>query len=81
MRFATVDARPFAVVAQTTTWQEFPELWGPLLGQVYEFVRPRPELATGDGEELWQNVMLYKDQRPDVEVGVWCRSHSRLKDW
>jgi effector-binding domain-containing protein len=58
------------VVAQTTTWQEFPELWGQLLGQVYEIVRPRPELATGHGEELWQNVMLYKDQRPDVEVGV-----------
>jgi effector-binding domain-containing protein len=70
VRFAAVEARPTAVVAQTTTWQEFPELWGPLLGQVYEFVRARPELATGDGEELWQNVMLYKDQRPDVEVGV-----------
>ncbi len=70
MRFATVEARPTAVVAQTTTWQEFPQLWGTFLGQVYEFVRPRPELATGDGEELWQNVMLYKDQRPDVEVGV-----------
>ena len=70
VRFAAVDARPTAVVAQTTTWQEFPELWGPLLGQVYEFVRRRPQLATGDAEELWQNVMLYKDQRPDVEVGV-----------
>ena len=71
VRFAAVEARPTAVVAQTTTWQEFRELWGGLLlGQVYEFVRPRPELATGDGEELWRNVMLYKDQRPDVEVGV-----------
>jgi effector-binding domain-containing protein len=70
VRFATVEARPTAVVAQTTTWQEFPKLWGSLLGQVYEFVRPHPELATGDDEELWQNVMLYKDQRPDVEVGV-----------
>jgi effector-binding domain-containing protein len=70
VRFMTVVARPTAVVAQTTTWKEFPELWGVLLGQVYEFVRPRPELATGDGDELWQNVMLYKDQRPDVEVGV-----------
>jgi effector-binding domain-containing protein len=70
VRFVTVAARPTAVVAQTTTWSEFPKLWGPLLGQVYEFVRPRPELATGDGEEQWQNVMLYKDQRPDVEVGV-----------
>ena len=70
VRFATVEARPTAVVAQTTTWQEFPKLWGSLLGQVYEFVRPHPELATGDDEKLWQNVMLYKDQRPDVEVGV-----------
>jgi effector-binding domain-containing protein len=70
VRFMTVGARPTVVVAQTTTWTEFPKLWGPLLGQVYEFVRPRPELATGDGDELWQNVMLYKDQRPDVEVGV-----------
>jgi effector-binding domain-containing protein len=70
VRFMTVGARPTAVVAQATTWTEFPKLWGPLLDQVYEFVRPRPELATGDGDELWQNVMLYKDQRPDVEVGV-----------
>jgi effector-binding domain-containing protein len=58
------------VVAVTTTWTEFPKIWGSMLGQVYEFVRPRSELATGDGDELWQNVMLYKDQRPDVEVGV-----------
>jgi effector-binding domain-containing protein len=70
VRLLTVAARPTAVVAQTTTWSEFPKLWGSLLGQVYEFVRARPELATGDGEERWQNVMLYKDQRPDVEVGV-----------
>ncbi len=68
--FATVEARPTAVVAQATTWQEFPKLWGSLLGQVYEFVRPRPELAIGGDQERWQNVMLYKDQRPDVEVGV-----------
>jgi effector-binding domain-containing protein len=70
VRFLTVAARPTAVVAKTTTWSGFPKLWGALLGQVYEFVRGRPELATGDGQERWQNVMLYKDQRPDVEVGV-----------
>jgi effector-binding domain-containing protein len=70
VRLVTVVARPTAVVAQTTTWNEFPRPWGVLLGQVYEFVRPRPELATGDGDELWQNLMLYKDQRHDVEVGV-----------
>ena len=70
VRIITVGARPTAVVAQTTTWREFPRLWGRLLDQVYKFVRLRPELATGDGGEMWQNVMLYKDRRPDVEVGV-----------
>jgi effector-binding domain-containing protein len=70
VRFAKIDPRPTAVVAQTTSWAEFPILWGRLLGEVYGFVRSRPELATGSGNELWQNVMLYKDQTPDVEVGV-----------
>ena len=70
VEFVTVDPRTTAVVAQTTSWGEFPRLWGQLLGEVYEFVRGRAELATGTGDELWQNVMLYKDQRPDVEVGV-----------
>ncbi len=70
VEFVTVDPRPTAVVAQTTTWAEFPRLWGQLLDEVYGFVRARPELATGNEGERWQNVMLYKDQRPDVEVGV-----------
>ena len=68
--FVTVDPRPTAVIARTTTWQEFPSLWGQLLAEVYEFVRRREDLATGAGSERWQNVMLYKDNRPDVEVGV-----------
>jgi effector-binding domain-containing protein len=68
--FVKVDPRPTAVIAQTTTWGEFPNVWGQLLDEVYRFVRSRTELATGNGAELWQNVMLYKDGRPDVEVGV-----------
>jgi effector-binding domain-containing protein len=68
--FAIVEERPTAVVAQTTTWQEFPGLWRQLLDEVYSFVRGRDDLATGSGGERWQNVMLYKDDRPDVEVGV-----------
>jgi effector-binding domain-containing protein len=68
--FAKVGPRPTAVVAQTTTWSDFPRLWAQLLDEVYAFVRYRPDLATGDHGERWQNVMLYKDQRPDVEVGV-----------
>ena len=70
VRVVTVRRRLTAVVAQTTTWSEFPSLWGQLLEEVYGFVRGRPALATGTAGDLWQNVMLYKDQRPDVEVGV-----------
>jgi len=67
----TVPPRATAVVAQTTTWELFPQLWKPLLDEVYGFVRSRPDLAseTGPGPK-WQNVMLYKDDRPAVEVGV-----------
>ena len=68
--FVTVEPRPTAVVAQATTWERFPSLWGQLLDEVYRFVRDRHDLATGDGAELWQNVMLYKDDTPEVEVGV-----------
>jgi effector-binding domain-containing protein len=68
--FVTVEPRPTAVIARTTNWQEFPSLWGQLLDEVYRFVRGRGDLATGEGSEQWQNVMLYKDDRPDVEVGV-----------
>jgi hypothetical protein len=67
---STVEPRLTAVVAQATTWSEFPTIWRSLLATVYEFVRGLPELAAVDGEERWQNVMLYKDQRPDVEIGV-----------
>jgi effector-binding domain-containing protein len=68
--FMSIEARPTAVIVQTTTWMELPNVWGSLLDQVYRFVRGRAELATGEGTELWQNVMLYKDDRPEVEVGV-----------
>jgi effector-binding domain-containing protein len=64
---ATVEPRLTAVVAETTTWAEYPNVWPRLLDEVYGVVRPRPELSPGDG---WHNVMLYKDDTPSVEVGV-----------
>jgi hypothetical protein len=64
---ATVEPRLTAVVAETTTWDEYPAVWRQALDEVYGVVRPRPELSPGDG---WHNVMLYKDDRPSVEVGV-----------
>jgi effector-binding domain-containing protein len=67
----TVAPRLTAVVAQVTTWEEFPGLWPRLLEEVYAVVRLRSELATGTQPgERWQNVMLYLDDAPSVEVGV-----------
>jgi effector-binding domain-containing protein len=67
---ATVEPRLTAVVAERTTWEDFPRLWPRLLDEVYRFVRPRPELGGPAPGERWQNVMLYKDDAPNVEVGV-----------
>ncbi len=63
----TVEPTPTAVVAAAATWAEFPKMWGPMLDEVWTFLR-------GDAPRgLYQhghNVMLYKDDIPNVEVGV-----------
>jgi effector-binding domain-containing protein len=64
VQVVTATARPTAVVAAATTWREFPQLWRHLLDQVYAF------LATSDVKQTGHNVMLYKDDVPNVEVGV-----------
>jgi effector-binding domain-containing protein len=64
VRVVTTQARPTAVVARSTTWKEFPSLWGTLLDEVYTF------LKTGRAQQTGHNVMLYKDDVPHVEVGV-----------
>jgi hypothetical protein len=33
---ADAESRPIAVVGVTTTWQDFPALWGRLLGEVWD---------------------------------------------
>jgi effector-binding domain-containing protein len=60
----TRAAQPTAVVAAATTWAAYPALWPKLLDEVYAFVRGGG--ATQDGH----NVMLYRDDVPNVEVGV-----------
>jgi len=67
----TVAACPTAVVAQATTWQEFPRIWVRLLDQVYAFVRAGGAVQDG------QNIMLYRDDVPNVEVGVQVAGRSR----
>ena len=63
VRLVTTAATPTAVVAETTSWEEFPRLWGELLGEVWAFLRGS-DLTTG------HNVMLYLDDSPSVEVGA-----------
>ena len=60
----TAAACHTAVVAQTTTWAEFPRIWMRMLDEVYAFVRGGGEAQDG------RNVMLYRDDVPNVEVGV-----------
>src|SRR5271165_2518941 len=64
---ADVAARPTAVVAATTTWQEFPTLWKELLDEVW------PCLHAGGVQGGCPNVMLYRDDVPHVEIGVELR--------
>ncbi|HEX6676666.1 MAG TPA: GyrI-like domain-containing protein [Actinomycetes bacterium] len=64
---ADVEARPTAVVAATTTWQEFPTLWRALLDEVWACLR------AGGIQRGCPNVMLYRDDVPHVEVGVELR--------
>jgi effector-binding domain-containing protein len=63
VRIVTTARIPTAVVAETTTWEEFPELWRELLDEVWGFLR-------GSSLETGRNVMLYKSDVPDVEVGA-----------
>jgi effector-binding domain-containing protein len=67
VRVMDVVARPTAVVAATTTWQEFPTLWKDLLDEVWACLR------AGGVNRGCPNVMLYWDDTPRVEVGVELR--------
>lgn len=66
VRLVTTRATPTAVVAATTTWQDFPRLWRTLLDEVWRFLRAPTTTVHKGGH----NVMLYKDGIPNVEVGV-----------
>ena len=63
-RIVDAVSRPTAVVAAATTWQEFPSLWGQLLGEVWDC------LHAGGIYRGCRNIMLYLDGVPNVEVGV-----------
>jgi effector-binding domain-containing protein len=64
VRRTATESRLTAVVAATTTWQDFPHVWGQLLGEVWACLR-----AAGIHRGA-RNIMLYRDDVPNVEVGV-----------
>jgi hypothetical protein len=68
-----VAPRPTAVIADTVAWEDFPSLWRPMLDEVYVFVRACPEFTVAIRDAPgphWTNIMLYRSQAPNVEVGV-----------
>jgi effector-binding domain-containing protein len=68
-----VAPRRTAVVADTVAWEDFPRRWRPMLDEVYTFVRQCPEFAAalkGQPGPHWTNVMVYRGEAPNVEVGV-----------
>ena len=64
VREVDTPGQPIAVVAEATSWDAFPRLWPRLLDMVWAAVRSREEIVPN------RNVMLYKDDVPNVEVGV-----------
>jgi effector-binding domain-containing protein len=68
-----VEPRRTAVIAADVAWEDFPALWGPMLDEVYRFARACPEFAAAVAQTAgphWTNVMLYRSEAPNVEVGV-----------
>jgi effector-binding domain-containing protein len=63
----TVEPTPTAVVVAATSWAEFARVWGPMLDEVWSFLRGD---APAGLYEHGHNIMLYKDDVPNVEVGV-----------
>jgi effector-binding domain-containing protein len=63
----TTEPTPTAVVAAAATWAEFPKMWGPMLDKVWSFLRCEAPVGL---YEHGHNIMLYKDDVPNVEVGV-----------
>jgi hypothetical protein len=58
-----VAPQPTIVIPLVTTWAEYPSQWGPLLDEVWEAIHAR-DIRAG------RNIMLYRDDRPSVEVGA-----------
>lgn len=63
VRPVAAEGSPTLVIAETTTWADYPSLWGRLLAEVWDVIH-------ADGVAAGRNVMCYLDDRPSVEVGA-----------
>lgn len=63
----TVEPTPTAVVMAAATWAEFPRMWRPMLDKVWSFLRNEAPVGL---YQQGHNIMLYRDDVPNVEVGV-----------
>jgi effector-binding domain-containing protein len=66
-----VEPTPTAVVVASTSWEAFPSQWKPMLDAVWAFLASAPVGVVKSGH----NIMLYKDDVPNVEVGVQIGGH------
>lgn len=64
IRQDTVAEGLTAVVAARTSWKELTNAWPAMLGEVYDCLE---QLDVG---KAGRNVMFYKDDVPNLEVGV-----------
>jgi hypothetical protein len=61
----TIDPLPTVVIAQTTSWEQFPYMWPKLLDEVYVFVRACRDFAAADNTTpIWE---IYGHWCPDPD--------------
>lgn len=65
-----VDARPTAVVRQQTTWPQLGATIRPMLDKVWAVMRTPAMEPRLSHDEFGENVILYLDSHPTIEVGV-----------
>lgn len=69
----TVEPTPTAMVAAGTTWAEFPSVWGPMLDQMWSFLRGG---APAGLYKQGHNIMLYKADVPTSKSAFRSAAHS-----
>ena len=65
-----VEARPTAVLREQTEWPQLGATIMRLLDRVWEVMRTEPMKSRLSHDEFGENVILYLDHHPTIEVGV-----------